>query len=377
MKGFFVTYPLHNMRDHSGIRKKIDAQIKAICDAGLNCKEICLRASKLGLPIPIIKKLQFLPFINIWPVWEYKPQFDTADFLYMRRPSAMSGAMIRVLRQIKRSNPKCMIVLEIPTFPYDQEMTGLRKLLLVKDKSNRKKLGGVIDYIALARLNDSSSKVFGVSTVTFRNGCDYNQIKLRDLVMSEDVVRFICVANFQPSHAYERLIVGLYRYKQSGGTRKIQIHMVGEGRESDRYKNMVNKLSLDNEVIFHGFLFGDALDAIYDHSDIAVSALGTYKISNNAISCIKNGEYMAKGLPVVLTDALDDIPEPCRPFCFRVPNDESAINFQDVLSAYDCLVHDITVETLPGKIRKISREYYDISKSVMPIVRGLKKQIVE
>ena len=33
MKGFFVTYPLHNMRDHSGIRKKIDAQIKAICDA--------------------------------------------------------------------------------------------------------------------------------------------------------------------------------------------------------------------------------------------------------------------------------------------------------------------------------------------------------
>ncbi len=371
ISGIYITYPAMFQVNQSGILKKVYAQIKAFSELGCDCKEVKLKPSSHNIPIEIIRKIQWLPFINVWPYWEYLSEFDSADFIYLRRPSAASSYMIETLKIIKKKNPLVKIILEIPTFPYDLELSGTKRLLLWKDRRYRNMLKSCVDYISLPSLDDDDKEIFGIPVINYHNGCDYSEISIRNYMNHGDTINILCVANFQPSHGYERLIKGLANYYLMNYETEVKLQMVGDGEECNKYKELTNKLGLKEKIVFHGFRSGKKLDDLYDIADIAVSALGTYKIKNAKVSCIKTGEYMAKGIPVIFAGDKEDVPEECRSFVHVISNDDKPVDINGILAFLKDLMSKEKMETLSNKIRENGQNYYDMKNVVKPIVKKI------
>ncbi len=255
MKGIFINYGQTCKKDKSGIGLKIRTQIKVFNEEGLNCHELVLpvRRDKLSLT------LYRLPFLNISPVWKYYREFGEADYIYMRRPYVMNYYMRKVLEKIRKVNPRVKIVIEIPTYPYDAEYqkSKFKQMLLWKDKHNRVRMKGIIDYYAI--LTDEQ-KVFGIPTVKIENGIDVANIAPKKSVEPEDETIHMCaVAMFKEWHGYERFFYGLKTYYMNGGKRNIMCHFVGEGSELANYKNIVETEHLEEHVKFYGFLGGGGI----------------------------------------------------------------------------------------------------------------------
>ncbi len=51
---------------------------------------------------------------------------------------------------------------------------------------------------------------------------------------------------------------------------KCQLHIVGEGKERDRLSNIVEKKSIQDQIIFHGWVPNDQLPSIYRSADVFV-----------------------------------------------------------------------------------------------------------
>lgn len=378
MKGLFITYPVNYQKEQSGIKIKIDGQINVFKNNGIDCNEYLLKPSKFCKNIRFLKMGQWIPFFNIWPRWTYSADLDNMDFLYMRKPSTYSSFMIQTLKKVKKNNPNTTIILEIPTYPYDNEMRrGIKRLLLIKEKLYRNKLREVVDYIALPSFGKVYNKIYGIPVIDFYNGNDFSKISVKKHKKTFKELNLICVANFQPTHGYERIIEGVCEYNESNPKIKVILHMVGEGIELQNYKNIALQKDHNNSIVFHGFMCGEDLTKIYDEADVGVSALGLYKINNEHVSCLKNGEYMAKGLPVIYTGDKEDVPNNCKEFFLLTPNMPTSININDVISFYNELVKKYG-DSLNEIIRNEAIKYYDISVSMIPVIDIIKKKnIVE
>lgn len=106
-------------------------------------------------------------------------------------------------------------------------------------------------------------------------------------------------------HGYDRLIEGIKKYYDLGGDTNIIYHLVGEGEEIKRYKDLVLKYGIEKHVLFYGFKTSSDLDALYEKADIAINSLAIHRIGLQTESTIKSKEYAAKGLPMVSSYAVD------------------------------------------------------------------------
>ena len=329
-KGYFLLYYKSSSEDHSGVGLKIRNQIKAFNDAGLHCEEIVLPLEESKWNSLVYR----LPFSNVFPRWVYKEEFDSADFLYFRRPYVMTTAMRRVLKKARKRNPKIKIVIEIPTYPYDPEyrFDKLWGLLQAKDRYNRKRMKGIVDYYAML---DDMDTVFGLPVLRFVNGIDVESISKRVPVETNGNEIHLCaVAMFKEWHGYERIIEGMKVYYHNGGKRNLIIHFVGDGNETKLYKEQIKLCALDDHFIFHGFLEGEALDEVYNISTLALGSFGMYKIGIHESSNLKSRESVARGIPSV-TGCPTDIFPSGYPYCLEFPNDPSPVDMQKVIDFHD------------------------------------------
>lgn len=187
---------------------KIRNQIKAFRQYGLEVLELTLPYSKN----PLLRILYRFPFYNGYPIWKYDKSMAETDFIYLRRPFVMTGYMRNVLKQIKENNPKIKIILELPTYPYDQEIAHfkLSKPFLLRDRYNRNRLKGVVDRIATL---SEDKEIFGIPTIKIINGIDVSAVKPRVVSeRKEDEIHLCAVALFKEWHAYERLLLGMADY---------------------------------------------------------------------------------------------------------------------------------------------------------------------
>ena len=334
-KGYFILYKYSSGDNHSGIGLKIRNQIKAFNDAGLICEEIVLP----HLPNNLYSIIYGIPFLNVCPVWTYREEFDTADFLYMRRPEAMTPTMRKVLLEAKKRNPSIKIVIEIPTYPYDKEYEDrkykkikLGPLVLLWDRYNRTRMKGIVDYFAVLNNIDT---VFGVPTLRISNGIDIQSIPERvPLENVSNEIHICAVALFVSWHGYERVIEGLRDYYHNGGSRQIMVHFVGEGNELSSYNDLISKYGLSDHFIFHGYLEGNELDAIYNRCTLALGSFGFYKIGVDLSCNLKSREAVARGIPSV-TGCSTDIFTKGYSYYLEFPNDPSPIDIEKMVSFHD------------------------------------------
>ncbi|MEG1009790.1 MAG: glycosyltransferase, partial [Clostridia bacterium] len=174
-------------------------------------------------------------------------------------------------------------------------------------------------------------------------------------------------------HGYDRLIKGMNEYYKNNGDQKIVLHLVGDGEEISKYKQLVSQYNLENNVIFHGFKSGDALNQLYDKCNIAIASLGMHRINVFLASTLKTREYGAKGMPMVTSCEIDAFPSKECDFILKFPEDESNIDVNQIIEFYDDLMDKYkNAENLTQKIREETKDKCDMSIVMKPIIDYLK-----
>ena len=243
---------------------------------------------------------------------------------------------LQTLKALKKQN--IMIIEEIPTYPYDQELLktpgiGL-KIYYVIDRLSRAKLKKYVDYIVTY---SEDKEILGIPTICINNGIDLNSIPAISNEKNTDTIHFVTVSAMYYWHGYERLIKGLAEYYQSKEHgRKVHVDMIGNGPSKKEWEQLAEKLGITDKVTFWGEKSGKDLDDIFYHGDIAVSSLGLYKKNLQKASELKVREYCARGIPFIL--ACKDLGIPTEEeFKYVVTNDESPIDIHKALQFLDSI----------------------------------------
>ena len=179
MKALFLIF--HGFDPSNGISKKISYQLEALKQCGLDA-HICYmdeNGSKKrvvdnqtiadyghGFISKIKKRTDFSPIINY-------AKKEKIEFVYIRSDHNANPFTIDMVRKMKKAGMK--VVMEIPTYPYDQEYVNkAMQRKLIQDKRFRNRLAAEMDGIVTFSDYDI---IFGQKTIRISNGIDFDNIR--------------------------------------------------------------------------------------------------------------------------------------------------------------------------------------------------------
>ena len=371
MKGIYIYYRDLDNVVLNGIDRKVLGQISTFRKHGLTVEVFIPDCSMRKLDKVFFR----LPFSNVNPKWTLTNEIFTGiDFIYFRRPTAMNYHMTKFIKSIKKRNPNIKIIMELPTFPYDREISEKLKNipLLIKDRVNRKMIHKIIDRIAII---NNIEEVFNVKTLKINNAIDLDKVKLRDPKKMDDSINLIAVAMFEKWHGYDRVIRGLSNYVLSQSKPDVKLHLVGDGNEFSSYKKLVSDFSLEKYVVFHGYLSGTQLESLYDISDFGLDVFGMYRKNNYISYSLKSREYLAKGLPIITGCATDVfMKNPSLSKYFLVfENDNTTIDIRKIVDYYNNIyIKKDEHRELSRMIRNDSRQYISLENSMDDVIQYIK-----
>lgn len=183
--------------------------------------------------------------------------------------------------------------------------------------------------------SDRFTEKFKEKITYFSNGICSDEIRcLNNKDTDRDKIKFVFVASFAKWHGVDRFFNSLQSKELE---RKVEVHIVGSGSVLDEFVTHFEKNDIKNlKVVFHGVKLDDELKSIYDSCDLAISSLALYRKNLFSASELKVREYLANGLPILIS-AMDDDIVPNTPFVYDVKNDNSLIDLDDVFKWFDKL----------------------------------------
>ena len=351
MKGVFFCEGIDfTEKNNYGIENKVYQQIK--CLKSFSRVSVVISSFKKN-PIERIKFL--LPFIESDREKQRKDilKYITREtnYIYIRKP-ALCVSFYKLLLKIKKTHPNIFIIMEIPTYPFHSEYTGLSKTMTMKSAMCEKKLRRVVDTIATYSDDDV---IWGIKTVKLSNCVDYSSITPRSEKYHtiSKTIRLTCVANFTYWHGADRLINGIKKYN---GDYKIIFNLVGGGREIENLKRLASGMQ---NIVFYGPKTGEELSQIFEETDIAIDALGRHRSGVYYNSSLKGKEYVARGIPVISAvktelDKLDDFP-----YYYRFPANDESIDIDTVIKFYSKIYNSCNPLKITNMIRSSTKKFFD------------------
>ena len=369
MKILFLVY--HGFSEVSGISKKIHYQVKGLRDNGYEvhlcyydydanghrCRYVDNKVIKdygIGMVAGLRQRIDYDC------IYEYCKQNDI-QFVYARCFQNASPFLICFFKKLRKLGVKT--VTEIPTYPYDQEFDTF---------SRQERLGLKVDQLFRNQLYHQQSavvtfsdeeRIFGQRTIRISNGVDFDSIPLHQYNPVDDAIHLIGVAEVHLWHGYDRLIAGMGEYyKKVPSTKKIIFHIVGGIDPYDLYgegdykgiQTRIDEYGLKENVVFHGQLFGEELDKVFNMSCFAIGSLARHRSAITHIKTLKNREYATRGIPFIYSEIDSDFED--KSFIVKALPDESPIDVQQIVDFIDS--HDFnpqeirkTVENLTWKIQ--------------------------
>lgn len=273
------------------------------------------------------------------------------NLVYSRSFHNANPFTIRMFKAFRKAGIKSVI--EIPTYPYDKEYDGAgmtARMELVVDKVFRRALAKYTD--AIVTFTDEK-EIFGQRTICISNGIDLEAIPLKDSCRQakvlptgtacdrENTINFVGVAEVHYWHGFDRFIAGIGEYYRNGGKRDVKFHIVGGVANSEMYDSenapgfaeTIEKYGIQDRIVFHGQLFGDKLNEIFDTADFAVASLGRHRSGITTIKTLKNREYAARGMGFIYSETDSDFDD--KPYIIKAPADESPIDIRQVIDFAD------------------------------------------
>lgn len=344
MNILFIIY--HGFSHYSGISKKIHDQINGLKELGNNV-HICYQ--EIDSDRSRVRKIDDKILNNFgknwWGTLKRECYYDSIikyavenkiEFVYSRSFHNANPFTINLFRQFKKYKIKSVI--EIPTYPYDQEYIGFSQKERIKLK---------IDQIFRYQLAKQTTRIitftddkeiFGKKTIMISNGVDFSNIPLKQNYNKiKNELHFIGVAEVHYWHGYDRLIHGIGEYYKNGGTKELFFHIIGGIGNSEMYNSkhapgfheLVIKYEIAKRIIFHGQLFGHELDEVFEKCDFAIGSLARHRSGITKIKTLKNREYAARGIPFIYSETDEDFDS--MPYIIKAPADENPINIQSII----------------------------------------------
>lgn len=371
MRILFLVY--HGFSEVSGISKKIHAQVKGLRENGHDVRLCYYGFDENGHCCRFIDGKRLKDYgIGAWAGLRQRTSYqcvydycisEKIELVYARCFMNATPWLIHFFHKLKKAN--ILTVTEIPTYPYDGEFTGAsikEQASLLIDKLFRKRLYSHMD--AMVTFSDAK-EIFGQRTINISNGVDFDSIPLhhcRPTNPQSSSLHLIGVAEVHFWHGYDRLIAGLGEYYKNGGDRDVVFHIVG-GVHPDYMKDipkapgfqvLIRKYGIEDKVVFHGTLYGEQLDEIFDKCQFAIGSLGRHRSGITTIKTLKNREYASRGIPFIYSERDSDF-DNC-PYVIKAPADETPINVQqivDFMSHFSMTASEIrkSVESLSWKIQ--------------------------
>lgn len=323
-----------------GVRNKVQGQIAAMERLGLDVYSFAFSGRDIVLThrgeVTALDRFASSRYLGRGRLFAAVARWVAAratpvDACYLRYPQC-DVFFYRLLAALKRLGTR--VLLEIPSYPYDREQQGTRnavsRLIFLQDRLLRTRLRPFVDRIVVT--NSAEPAIFGIPTVALENGVDVRPIPLKTIVSHPGEVHLLSVAQMAPWHGFERVIAGLGAYyaDRPAVAPAVYYHLVGAGGVLDEYRALVARWGLQQQVLFHGYLTGPALTAMFDQCDLAVSTLALHRNRLAFSSTLKAKEYCARGIPFVY--AGHERVFAGAPFVLQVPSDDSPLDIPALLS---------------------------------------------
>lgn len=362
-KGYYIRSK--GKKAFAGVDRKVRNQIKVLSKE-YEMQELLLMKE----PTNVIKSLMWrMPFGSFGRDYaSVIKEIDNPRFIYIRS-CYNDKRFVNFLKTLRENWPDTKILIEIPTYPYDKEILVSRTEwpYFFKDIAHRHMLKKYVDRIVTF---SEDERIFGIPCIATRNGIMASEISpIKPFHREDDTIRLLAVAQFQPSHGYERIIKSLKEYYlDSNHTRRVELHMVGYGTEEKLYRELVAKFGLEKYVFFYGAKSGAELDACYENMDAGLGCFGLYKKNLEYVSSLKSVEYMAKGLPVI-NGYRERLMDGAEEYFKLFDNSDTPIDMCEIIDYLDNLYqNDITHENCIFQIHKLSMEKADMSVVMEPIL---------
>ena len=349
-----------------GIRFKIEVQFK-ILKEHFNCDATYISLNrKMSLLNKIRRCTPFFSFYKKIDVNKFKPN----SIVYFRH-AVIDHRLLKMLMQLKKNG--CIIILEIPTYPYDAERcTFFGKMILYQEYVYRKLLNR---YVSRIITYSKDSVIYGIKTINISNAIcidDDFEISSQEETTCINIVAVAAIAFW---HGYDRVIQGIYEYYRNGGKRKIIFHMVGYGRDLEKYKELADRLSINDHVIFYGKKQGKELDDIYLKCKIGIDSLGRHRSGVFYNSSLKGKEYLLKGLPVVSgveteLDSRNDFK-----YYLRIPDDDTPVDINRVVEFYDEIYGNKNELEIRKEIRKFAIQNFSYEATFDKVLKYLDETV--
>ena len=365
MKGIYIYSTNDKDYKANGEAKKVLSQVNAFEKSGIEIAFFDVILDK-----KIDKLIYRLPFGGVYRksiINQCVKEAEHADFIYIRK-NIFDCTYCDLLRKLKISNPHLKIFVEIPTYPYFQEWGRIiDKPLIWKEKKTVSKVAKehLVDYY-LTLTNDD--QIFGIPTIKFDNCIDVEAYTPKKCLQNPDELHLIGVALLAYWHGYDRVIEGLHRYYESNiHSINVVFHVVGDGPELPRLKQLVEQYKLGKHVIFEGKNSGDSLDHLYDISNVGIGGLGIYRKGLTNSRGLKLREYCAKGIPFISagSDELFDN----YPYCLCFSNNDEPIDIIRLVNWAAKIDYNKAVKDM----RAYAVQHLDWKKFVSDIVESVKE----
>lgn len=330
----YISYGDDLSNTYSGVTKKIKAQARAIESLGGKVFVAGVKGSDYGIMgedegVYIGNKYFFQKKKIIFKFLIKQIEEKKIDVLYIRMVYASQG-LIQFLKTVKLK--KIKILIEIPTYPYDNEAQNLRsKIIMMLDRFYRRYYIDLVDYIVTF---SEDSVIFGVPCINISNAVDESVILDSIEIKEKTPIRFVSVSSLYDWHGVDRFIYSLENYYMNGGEVPIEFHIVGpDNNVCLDLKKIVNKSSfLAGKIFFLGYKNSKDLAEIYKNMHIGLGSLARHRSKVFTINTLKNKEYSAHGLPIIYSENDKDFDN--KAFAFKVSADESIIDLLNIILWY-------------------------------------------
>lgn len=342
MKILFLVY--HGFSEHSGISKKIHYQVKGLCENGHDVRLCYYGFAENGHRCRFIDDHLLKDYgtgacaglrqrVDYQYVYDYCVR-EKIELVYARCFMNANPWLISFFKKLRKMGIHA--VTEIPTYPYDQEFVGYEwkaRWGLKIDQMFRRSLYKYMD--ALVTFSDAKV-IFGQRTICISNGVDFDSIPLHEPLTMNHELHMIGVAEVHSWHGFDRVVAGLGEYYQSGYVRPVIFHIVGGVHPAEMQRSFIpllNKYDLDGKVVFHGQLFGQQLDDVFNQCQFAIGSLGRHRSGITVIKTLKNREYATRGIPFIYSEQDSDFDH--QPYVLKATADESPIDIQQIIDFID------------------------------------------
>ena len=302
-----------NLPSNQGVIKKLLAQVVSTQSLGHHVDYIVQAGYSIMLNQRTIYSFgKNTPFLITQFTWynQIKKSVIVQSYdIIIIRYGLTSPSFLNFLKLVKKAKPDIKMVIDMPTYPYEKEWSGIKGLIaMVMDRMLCLKLH---KHIARMIHLGPESTIFKIPTIHITNGIDPTSAPLSIGVNKfSETIHIIAIGKWQYWHGLDRLLSVLEP------ANNWILHVVGEGVALTYLQEIVRKRNLENIVVFHGTLVGTQLDNLFDRCQMGIGTLGIHRKGLSYDSSLKHREYCLRGIPFVLCTDDNDFPRELPYVCY-------------------------------------------------------------